>query len=441
MPKPLRRDLLIDPATPVRSDRAAALGGEIRCYRNDANQLCAEGYLVRFSESPDEVDTYGTFFDGDTFYGGYVDSGAKLPIYFHHGFQIEAVGEDGNPVRVGPGKKHIGDGSITRDSTGLFLSAVLSEAGEYEADMQTLIDAGVLGWSSGSASHVVRYEPIFNEDGTTLRSWRVASWPLTEGSLTHTPAEYRNKASIPVRLASLATLKLGKDNAPDASLAARMSALGEFGDYWYGTSYAEGDEWIENIGASIHGSFTWRLCDRLECALDNIFCDDDLDQAAKDAAIRACFDEGREIAVKVGAMLSGLMPEDESEETIRAAVGEAFARYLNPEDESKLAQRAGDGSPVTGLSMADQIKNAKDGVLQLVARMAAITATRGTRGPNPTHITAAKEIAEMLRPLTGEPVRTGAPTPAENLPPDPAPTPVPARLAPDTIRRLESLRG
>jgi HK97 family phage major capsid protein len=68
----------------------------------------------------------------------------------------------------------------TVDDVGVWIEAELQRSKAYVAEVLKLIEKGVLGWSSGSVSHLVRRE------GGVIKSW-----PVVEFSLTPTPCEPR----------------------------------------------------------------------------------------------------------------------------------------------------------------------------------------------------------------------------------------------------------
>ena len=70
--------------------------------------------------------------------------------------------------------------NIKVDEFGLWIEAELARSNEYTAYIMALAEKGVLGWSSGSVSHLVE------RSGKTIKSW-----PIIEFSLTPTPAEPR----------------------------------------------------------------------------------------------------------------------------------------------------------------------------------------------------------------------------------------------------------
>lgn len=63
---------------------------------------------------------------------------------------------------------------------GIWIEAELDRHAEYVAHVLKLVEAGALGWSSGSVGHLVRRE------GNVIKTWPVVEW-----SLTPTPAEPR----------------------------------------------------------------------------------------------------------------------------------------------------------------------------------------------------------------------------------------------------------
>lgn len=63
----------------------------------------------------------------------------------------------------------------------LWVEAQLKRSADYMEEVLKLIEAGVLGWSSGSVPHLVRRDENKN----------ITDWPIIELSLTPTPAEFR----------------------------------------------------------------------------------------------------------------------------------------------------------------------------------------------------------------------------------------------------------
>lgn len=129
------------------------------------------GYLVRFSTATDP-DLSGDFFTAATDFGE-IDSS---PVLYHHGL-------DANLKR-----RSIGKGKLKKDEVGVWIDAQLELRDDYEKAIYELAQAGKLGWSSGTAPHLVERAP----EG---KAARIVAWPLgLDASMTPIPAEPRNAA-------------------------------------------------------------------------------------------------------------------------------------------------------------------------------------------------------------------------------------------------------
>lgn len=152
--------------------RMIAMGGNIRMASNGR----LEGYLVRFT-SPDEVDTYGTWFDANTDYMTDDHPIVGTPIYYNHGMDR----------RIGVNKlATVTDSRI--DAKGLWIEAELQQqelylewVRELEQKAQQRNGRG-LGFSSGAWEQSVRV----GDDG------HIDRWAIIEGSLTLIPADIKN---------------------------------------------------------------------------------------------------------------------------------------------------------------------------------------------------------------------------------------------------------
>ncbi|MFA5635959.1 MAG: phage major capsid protein [Anaerovoracaceae bacterium] len=134
------------------------------------------GYLVRFS-GPDAPDLEGEFFAPDTDYGAH----RATPVYYQHGQDKKL-------------KRRVldEDAELRTDEVGVWIEAQLAMRDKYEQWIYSQAEKGRMGWSSGTAPHLVEREP---EGGAT----RIKRWPLgLDASLTPTPAEPRN-AAIPLK--------------------------------------------------------------------------------------------------------------------------------------------------------------------------------------------------------------------------------------------------
>lgn len=133
------------------------------------------GYLVKFSTANDP-DMTGDYFTSQTDFG----DADKSPVLYHHGLDVKV------------GKRVIGDATLRRDDVGVWAEAQLKLRDDYERTIYRLVEAGKLGWSSGTASHLV-------ERKSHGKAQEITRWPLgLDASLTPTPAEPRNSA-MPIK--------------------------------------------------------------------------------------------------------------------------------------------------------------------------------------------------------------------------------------------------
>lgn len=132
------------------------------------------GYLVTFS-GPSDPDLVDDFFTKETEFG----PNHTPPLLYHHGL-------DGTVK-----SRIIGETEWKIDDVGVWVEAQLSMRDEYEREIQKMIEAGKLGWSSGAVGHAVERERVG-------KAYHIKTWIIGEASLTPTPAEPRNSA-IPVK--------------------------------------------------------------------------------------------------------------------------------------------------------------------------------------------------------------------------------------------------
>ena len=146
-------------------------GSEIKATDNGV----VKGYAIRFGNATD-TDLEADYFTKNTDYGRPLKKGDKfaMNLYYHHG--------QDNTIKT----YAIGSGIATYDDTGIWFEAQLNMADKYAQMINELAKQGKLGYSSGSAGHLVSR----TQKGA---SFEVKSWPIAEISLTPTPAESRNK--------------------------------------------------------------------------------------------------------------------------------------------------------------------------------------------------------------------------------------------------------
>lgn len=134
------------------------------------------GYLVRYSTDEDP-DVDQEFFDAETDF--MFEFPGKSSAWFSHAMYSD--------------KKQLSHhAELSQDEFGVWAETILDERDQYEKFLLELADAGKLGWSSGTASHLVEREP-------KGKATHIKRWPLgLDASLTHIPAEPRNSV-IPLK--------------------------------------------------------------------------------------------------------------------------------------------------------------------------------------------------------------------------------------------------
>lgn len=168
------------------------IGSAIKALGNDR----IGGYLVLFGD-PASKDIQGEFFSHETDF--WTPEVGTKPVIYQHGF-TKALG-----------RRRIGDVTCKVDEVGLWAEGQLKARSEYEQKylpkIMEMVKAGKLGWSSGSANHLVE----------TDDAGQILSWPIVEASITPTPADPRThvlplKALFRGRAASgLATVRTLED--------------------------------------------------------------------------------------------------------------------------------------------------------------------------------------------------------------------------------------
>ncbi|HZQ08611.1 MAG TPA: phage major capsid protein [Anaerolineae bacterium] len=153
-----------------------AYGGEIKALEGGK----VGGYLVRFSSAA-QPDLTGDYFDASTDFGFPKGETIKSAVWFNHRLPIET--KNGRQVWI---KEKIGDSLLKQVDDGVLIEAVFYNHQRYEKML------GQLGWSSGTAAHLVEREAVG-------KAYHVKRWPLgLDASVTPEPAEPRNEV-IPLK--------------------------------------------------------------------------------------------------------------------------------------------------------------------------------------------------------------------------------------------------
>lgn len=139
------------------------------------------GYLVKFTD-PEHHDLEGEYFDARTDYD--ITDGAKTSVYLNHRQPLPL--KDGRLVSV---KEKIGEGTLKVVGEGVLIEAILYNADQYKQVLDKL------GWSSGTAPHLVEYD-----DPLPSGIRHISRWPLgLDASITPMPANPWGSAVMPFK--------------------------------------------------------------------------------------------------------------------------------------------------------------------------------------------------------------------------------------------------
>jgi phage head maturation protease len=140
------------------------------------------GYLVEFTDfearKGTPPDVVREFFTKSTDYD--IEETDKKTVYFNHG--QDAVLK----------RRKLSKADLKVDDVGVWAETILDTRDKYLAKIYEMVEAGKLGWSSGSAPHLVERKK--SADGFT----EIVTWPIVEASLTHTPANPFSQA-VPLK--------------------------------------------------------------------------------------------------------------------------------------------------------------------------------------------------------------------------------------------------
>lgn len=160
----------------VNADTLVCWGTEVKALGDGK----VGGYLVVFS-GPSDPDLTGDFFTEDTNFGTHKTS----LVFYQHGFDGTLKGRvlDDNAA-------------LKKDKVGIWVEAQLNMRDEYEKEIYGLAERGKLGWSSGTAGHLVERESMG-------KAYWIKTWLLgLDASLTPTPAEPRTSV-VPLKSLSI----------------------------------------------------------------------------------------------------------------------------------------------------------------------------------------------------------------------------------------------
>mgnify|MGYP000511678374 CR=1 FL=1 len=153
-------------------DTLVYLGGAVKALGDGR----VGGHLVLFSTAADP-DLTGDYFTPAT--NLRIKAGASPILLYEHGMDPKV------------GDREIGEAKASVDELGVWVEAQLAMRDAYEEAIYKLAESGKLGWSSGTAGHLVRRKKVG-------KSFELTSWPIVEASLTTHPAEPRTSA-VPLK--------------------------------------------------------------------------------------------------------------------------------------------------------------------------------------------------------------------------------------------------
>lgn len=161
------------------------------------------GHVVRWG-SPDDVDVQNDYFTPETDF--WTDVKACVAVVYHHGLDLK-----GDDRAAALRKRRLGKVRVRPDAVGLYGEGELDLAHPAAKSLYRDIEAGRIGFSSGSVDRLVMREEVRGKN-------RITQWPLIEVSLTPKPVEPRNRVYA---------VKALYGPAPGAAVAATLDARAE----------------------------------------------------------------------------------------------------------------------------------------------------------------------------------------------------------------------
>lgn len=160
-------------------------GSPIKATRLQDGSVKLAGYLIRFGDAT-KTDLTGDYFTAETDFG-FEGETAKSASWFNHRLPVEYK------KRSVTYREQLPDATLKKDALGIFAEIVIGARNEYEKLIAELGLAGKLGWSSGTAPHLVDRKTVGGAS-------EITRWILgADSSLTPTPAEPRNSV-IPIKM-------------------------------------------------------------------------------------------------------------------------------------------------------------------------------------------------------------------------------------------------
>ena len=166
-------------------DPLVSFGEEVKATRLENGDVKLGGYLVRFGDAA-KTDLTGDYFTKNTDFG----ETDKSSSWFNHRMPVSYK------KRQFVYDEQLPDATLKKDDIGVFAEIILGARNEYEKMIAEMGLAGKLGWSSGTAPHLVDRKQVGKAN-------EITRWHLgLDASLTPTPAEFRNQV-VPLKSLSV----------------------------------------------------------------------------------------------------------------------------------------------------------------------------------------------------------------------------------------------
>ena len=166
----------------LESEVVINMGGAVK---TDENGMFG-GYLVPFTD-PQHTDSTATkdYFDKATDFTPY-KRGMRMPIWFNHTLAMKSAKD-----KIYQVKEQIGEGEVDEDENGIFFKdVIIFQNFRYRKALEMAVKSStperpLVGWSSGTAPHLMQREKVGNVN-------HITRWPLgLDASITPTPAGYK----------------------------------------------------------------------------------------------------------------------------------------------------------------------------------------------------------------------------------------------------------
>ena len=162
------------------------------------------GYLVKFTDAA-RPDLVGDYFDETTDFGPH----GKSLVWFNHALDPVL----GHKTLGLKSNGRVAEATLRLDPVGVWIETQLDMRDEYERAVYALAQAGKLGWSSGTATHLVKRTLVSG------KAYHIDSWPLgLDASLTPTPAAGPKETAV-------VPLKSYRQRAGGVSIKSLMAGL------------------------------------------------------------------------------------------------------------------------------------------------------------------------------------------------------------------------